>query len=430
MAVSKDPPLSLVFVVVIPILAAVIGFVIGRAIPLFKLMQLKIDRLNLVAREGLTGVRVVRAFNRNESERERFDEANLDLTENAITVNKLMAMLMPSMMLIMNLTIIGIIWFGSIRIDSGGMQVGSLMAFIQYSMQIMVSLIMVSMMFIMIPRASASAIRINEVLETVPEIKDPHQSPAITGRGRGYLEFCDVTFSFPGAERPALSNISFTARPDEITAIIGGTGSGKSALINLIPRFYDIDRGSILIDGVDVRQMPQADLRARIGFVPQKAILFAGSIADNIRLGREDATEQELRQAAENAQALEFISGMKDGFDSVIEQGGTNVSGGQKQRLSIARALVRRPEIYIFDDSFSALDFKTDARLRKSLKTETAGSTVLIVAQRAATVIGADQIIVLDDGHMVGRGTHQELIKNCRVYQEIVYSQLSEAELG
>ncbi|HBQ85269.1 MAG TPA: multidrug ABC transporter ATP-binding protein, partial [Syntrophomonas sp.] len=371
MAISKDRPLSLVIVAVIPVIAIVIGFTMSKAIPLFKLMQLKIDKLNLVLRENLTGIRVIRAFNRIEKEKARFEDANADLTENAIKVNKIMAALMPVMMLVMNLTIIGIIWFGSIRIDHGDMQVGSLMAFIQYAMQIMISLVIFSMMFIMVPRASASAVRINEVLETVPVITDAEKS-ASPGTKKGLLEFRDVTFSFPGAEQPALSNISFTARPGETTAIIGGTGSGKTALVSLIPRFYDVDRGSVLVDGMDVREMPQSSLRAKIGFVPQKAVLFTGTVTDNIRYGKADATAEEVRHAAATAQALEFIEGMKEGFDAVIEQGGINVSGGQKQRLAIARALVRRPEIYIFDDSFSALDFKTDARLRGALKKDTA----------------------------------------------------------
>lgn len=429
MAVSKDRPLSLVFVAAIPVIAVVIGIIMSKAIPLFKLMQLKIDKLNLVLRENLTGIRVIRAFNRIEAERARFADANADLTQNAIRVNKLIAALMPTMMLVLNFTIIAIIWFGSIRIDNGGMQVGSLMAFIQYAMQIMVSLIIFSMMFIMLPRASASAIRINEVLETVPEIKDAAELKEAE-EARGLLQFEDVVFSFPGAEKPALSNISFQAQPGETTAIIGGTGSGKTALISLIMRFYDIDQGSILVDGVDVREMSQASLRAKIGFVPQKAVLFTGSISDNIRYGKKDAADEEVAQAAATAQALEFISGMKDGFDTVIEQGGTNVSGGQKQRLAIARALVRRPEIYIFDDSFSALDFKTDARLRTALKKETADSTVLIVAQRVTTVMDADQIIVLDNGQIAGIGSHKELLNACAVYREIVYSQLSEEELA
>lgn len=429
MAVSKDRPLSLVLLVSIPLIAAVIGIIMSQAIPLFRLMQVKLDKLNLVLRENLTGIRVIRAFNRIEQEQQRFTAANLDLTNNAVKVNKMMATLMPSMMLIMNFTIIAVIWFGSVRIDNGGMQVGSLMAFIQYATQIMVSLIMLSMMFIMLPRASASAARINEVLEIRPEINDPAEIkvPAVN---TGLLEFKDVSFSFTGAEKPALSGISFTAQPGKTTAIIGGTGSGKTTLINLIPRFYDVDQGAVLIDGIDVREMPQAALRAKIGLVPQKAVLFTGSISDNIRFGKIDANQEEVRQAAQTAQAMEFISGMKNQFDSVIEQGGINVSGGQKQRLSIARALVRKPEIYIFDDSFSALDFKTDARLRAALKKETGDSAVLIIAQRVTTVMDADHIIVLEDGQIAGMGNHQELFNSCDVYREIVYSQLSEEELA
>lgn len=429
MAFSEDRPLSLVIAVAVPVIVMVIGIIISKALPLFRLMQLKLDKLNLVLREGLTGIRVIRAFNREPLERQRFDAANFDLTDNAIRVNKIMAAMMPAMMLVMNFTIVAVIWFGSIRINNGGMQVGSLMAFIQYSMQIMISLVMVSVMIIMLPRASASADRINEVLDTMPEIKDADQVKN-ADQSRGYLEFKDVTFSFPGAEQPAISHISFTANPGETTAIIGGTGAGKTALISLIPRFYDVDAGSVLVDGVDVREITQENLRAKIGLVPQKAVLFTGTIADNIRYGNQDASVDEIRQAAGAAQAMEFITGMNDGFDSFIEQGGNNVSGGQKQRLSIARALVRRPEIYIFDDSFSALDFKTDARLRAALKKETVNSTVLIIAQRVATVMDADRIIVLDDGEMVGMGTHQELMNNCSVYREIVYSQLSEEELA
>lgn len=429
MAVSKDAPLSLVIVVVIPVLAAVIFIIASKGLPLFKAMQVKLDKLNLVLREGLTGIRVIRAFNRIDHEKKRFNDANLDLTGNAINANKLMASLMPAMMLVMNFTTIAIIWFGGIRIDNGDMKVGSLMAFIQYVMQIMFSLIMVSMMFIMIPRASASAVRINEVLDTVPEIRDSEKVKSADSE-KGFLEFKDVTFSYPGAEQPAIYNISFRAKPGEVTAIIGGTGSGKSSLISLIPRFYDIDSGSLLVDGVDVREMSQESLRAKIGFVPQKTVLFTGTITDNIRYGKEDATDEEVRRAAETAQAVEFISGMKDGFDSVIAQGGANISGGQKQRLSIARALVRRPEIYIFDDSFSALDFKTDAKLRAALKKETSDSTVFIIAQRVTTVMDADRIIVLNDGQIEGIGSHKELLNTCEVYREIVYSQLSEEELA
>lgn len=429
MAVSKDRPLSLCIVVVIPVIIALIAIIISKAMPLFKLMQIKLDKINLVLRENLTGIRVIRAFNRIGREKQRFAEANYDLCQNAIRVNKLMASLMPSMMLVMNFTIIAIIWFGSIRIDNGDMQVGSLMAFIQYAMQIMMSLVMVAMMFIMLPRASASAIRINEVLETNPQIKDPEETLS-ADKAQGILEFKNVSFSFPGAEKPAISNISFTARPGETTALIGGTGSGKTSLINLIPRFYDVDEGSVLVDGVDVREMSQKSLRAKIALVPQKSVLFSGSISDNIRYGKQDASDEEVRRAAEISQAIEFISGMPGGFDAVIEQGGSNVSGGQKQRLSIARALVRRPEIYIFDDSFSALDFKTDARLRLALRKETADATVIVIAQRVTTLMDAGQIIVLEDGRIVGMGTHKELLNSCDVYREIVYSQLSEEELA
>lgn len=429
MALTKDKTLTLALIIVLPIIAGIITVIARKGIPLFKLMQLKIDKLNLVVREALTGIRVIRAFDRTEREELRFDKANSDLTDNAIKVNKIMAVLMPIMMLVMNFTIIAIIWFGGIRIDNGHMQVGSLMAFIQYAMQIMFSIIMVSMMFVMIPRASASAVRINEVLDTVPEIIDPERPVESDGR-RGFVEFRDVTFKYPGAEQPVLSDISFSVRPGEVTAIIGGTGSGKSTLINLIPRFYDIEQGSILIDGVDIREMTQASLRAKIGLVPQKTVLFSGTVKENIGYGRVAPTYEEVRCAADTAQATEFILAMEEGFNSVIAQGGTNISGGQKQRLSIARALIRRPEIYIFDDSFSALDFKTDARLRAALKREIADATVFIIAQRVATVMDADRIVVLDAGQIAGMGTHQELMNSSGVYREIVYSQLSEEELA
>ncbi len=429
MALSQDRPLTLVLAVSVPALLLTIILILRRGLPLFQVMQLKLDRLNLVLREGLTGIRVIRAFDRVEHEHRRFEAANADLMDNAIQANHIMAALMPLMMLIMNLTSVAIIWFGAIRIDNGGMQVGALIAFLQYAMQIMFSVLMVSMMFIMIPRAAAAAVRINEVLDTAPDITDAAQvAPA--GTERGTVEFQDVTFRYPGAEQPALSDISFRAQPGEVTALIGGTGSGKSTLVNLIPRFYDVDSGRILVDGVDVRAMAQADLRAKIGFVPQKTVLFSGTIAGNVRYGKDDATEGEVMGAAEIAQATEFISTMPDGLEARIAQGGANVSGGQKQRLSIARALVRRPEIYIFDDSFSALDFKTDARLRAALKRETAQSTVLLVAQRVATVMDADRIIVLDEGRMVGMGTHRELLRTSQVYREIVASQLSEEEIA
>ncbi|HEY0071003.1 MAG TPA: ABC transporter ATP-binding protein [Chloroflexia bacterium] len=429
MAVAENARLSLVLVVVVPLLVGSIGLIAIKGVPLFRAMQVKLDRVNLVLRENLTGIRVIRAFNREQYERDRFDEANRDLTNTAIKVNRLMAFLMPVVMILMNLTSIAIIWFGGLLISSGEMQVGSLIAFLQYAMQIMFSVLMLSFLLVMVPRAQASAVRINEVLDMRPEINDPPSPKAPVSR-RGSLEFRDVTFSYPGAEAPAISNISFSARAGEVVAIIGGTGSGKSTLINLVPRFYDVDSGSILVDGVDVREVEQETLRARIGLVPQQAILFSGTITENIKFGKEDASREEIESAAQTAQAMEFISTMKDGFDSVISQGGTNVSGGQKQRLAIARALVRRPEIYLFDDSFSALDFKTDAKLRAALRKVTSDSTVIIVAQRVSTVLDADRILVLDDGRIVGSGKHRELLKTSEVYREIVASQLSEEELA
>jgi ATP-binding cassette subfamily B protein len=428
MAVSKDATLSLIFVVAVPILALTITLIALRAVPLFRAMQKKIDKINLVLRENLTGIRVIRAFNRSEYEKQRFTAANADLTTTAIQVNRTMALLFPVLLLVMNFTTIAIIWFGGIRIDSGGMQVGDLIAFLQYAMQIMWSLLMVSMLFIMVPRAQASSVRINEVLNMKPEINDPAQAQAPSGE-RGLVEFRNVTFSYPGAEQPALCDISFSARPGEVVAIIGGTGAGKSTLVNLIPRFYDVDSGSITVDGVDVREMTQEMLRARIGFVPQQAVLFTGTVADNIRYGKKDATDEEMRDAATTAQALDFVTAMPEGFDSLIAQAGANLSGGQKQRLSIARALVRRPEVYIFDDSFSALDFKTDARLRRALRRETTQSTVIIVGQRVTTIMDADRILVLDEGSLAGQGTHKELLLSSEVYREIVASQLSEEEL-
>jgi ATP-binding cassette subfamily B multidrug efflux pump len=430
MAISKDRGLAWVIIVVIPILVGTITAVAARGFPLFRAIQKKIDRINLVLRERLTGIRVIRAFNRIDDEKKRFQDANLDLTRTLIQVNRLMALVMPVMMLVMNLTTIAVIWFGSIRIDRGTTNVGNMMAFLQYAMQILFALLMASLLLIMVPRAQASAERINEVLATKPGMKDPGQPRQANAHTRGNIEFRNVTFSYPGAEKPALSNVSFSAAPGEVTAVIGSTGSGKSTLIHLIPRFYDIDSGSILIDGVDIRELSQEYLRGKIGLVPQKAVLFVGTIGENIRYGKEDATEQEVFAAAEIAQANEFISEMKDGFDSIISQGGTNVSGGQKQRISIARAVVRRPEIYLFDDCFSALDFRTDARLRSALKRETLDSTVLIVGQRVATIMDADRIIVLEEGRIAGMGTHRELYRSCDVYREIVASQLSEEEIA
>ncbi|HLV97736.1 MAG TPA: ABC transporter ATP-binding protein [Ktedonobacterales bacterium] len=429
LAVRLDATLSLIFVVVMPILVAVIVLLLTRAIPLFRVMQAKLDKLNLILDEGLTGVRVVRAFDRVRHEEARFDQANLDLTDVAIRVNRMVASLMPIMMLVVNVSSIAILWFGGHRIANGDMPAGDLFAFLNYALQILFSLLMVSMLFIMLPRAAASADRINEVLAIPPQIKDAEQA-RLAEEQRGYIEYRDVTFSYPGAEEPALSNISFSAKPGQVTAIIGGTGSGKSTLVSLLPRFYDVDSGAILVDGVDTREMTQGHLRGKVGFVPQKAVLFSGTIAQNIRYGKDDASDEEVKHAAEVAQALDFISEMPDGFDAAIAQGGTNVSGGQKQRLSIARALVRKPEIYVFDDSFSALDFKTDSRLRAALKKETLDATVLIVSQRVSTVMDADQIIVLDEGHMAGIGPHAELMRTCDVYREIVSSQLSMEEIA
>ncbi|OCA89508.1 ABC transporter ATP-binding protein [Bacillus sp. FJAT-27986] len=430
MAFSKDPELSWVIILAIPVLVGVILFVIWKGVPLFKLVQRRLDAVNRVIRENLTGVRVIRSFNRINFEKERFKKANKDLRDTTIKVNKLMATLMPLMMLIMNYTTIAVVWFGAIRIDHGDMQVGDLMAFIQYAMQIMFSMVMLSMMFVMIPRASASAARINEVLAIKPTIKDEPIKHEAKPTKTGYLEFKNVTFSYPGAEEPALKGLSFSAGPGEVTAIIGGTGSGKSTLLKLIPRFYEPTEGSIYLNGINIKELELVDLRNRIGLVPQKAVLFTGTVKENILYGNENASDEEVIHAAKVAQAYDFVSNMKEGFDSPISQGGTNISGGQKQRLSIARALVRKPEIYMFDDSFSALDFKTDAKLRKALKSETTEGTVLLVAQRVSTVMDADRIIVLDEGNVMGIGTHEELLKSCDTYQEIVKSQLSEEEIA
>ncbi|MGG2197459.1 ABC transporter ATP-binding protein [Paenibacillus validus] len=430
MAVSKDAALAMVIISVVPVLAGFIFLVFRKGGPLFKAVQTKLDKLSLVLREHLTGIRVIRSFNRIGHEQERFDRANRDLTNTAIQVNRIMAFMMPVMMLVLNFAGIAIIWFGGIRIDAGHMQIGDLIAFIQYAWQIMFSLVFASMMFIMIPRASASAARINEVLSMMPDIRDADGGKRSAGSARPSVEFRNVSFRYPGAEMQALSNISFATHAGEVTAIIGGTGSGKSTLVHLIPRFYDVEEGQVLVGGIDVRELTQESLRAQIGLVPQKALLFTGTIADNIRFGKEQATDEEVRRAAEIAQASAFIRGMKDGYDSPISQGGANVSGGQKQRLSIARALVRKPGIYVFDDSFSALDFKTDAKLREALRAETADACVILVAQRVSTVIDADRIIVLDEGRIVGMGTHRELLQTSDVYREIVASQLSEEEIA
>ena len=428
LAVDKDRPLSWIIVAVVVAMSILIGLVGTRAINLFKSLQVKIDKVNLVLRESLTGIRVIRAFNKKEYEIKRFDDSNKDLTDTSIKVYKLMGILIPAIMLILNITTVAIIWFGSRRIQFGGLEIGDMMAFQQYVMQIMMSLIMATMMFVMLPRASASARRINEVLDIEGEIIET-STPVKADSRRGYVEFKNVCFRFHGASECAVRDISFSAKPGETTAIIGGTGSGKSTLINLIPRFYDAQEGEVLVDGVNVRDMAQSELRQKIGFVPQKINLFHGTIAENIRYGKDDATEEEIISALKTAQAYDFVSEMDDGIESAVAQGGTNYSGGQKQRLSIARALIRKPEIYIFDDSFSALDFKTDARLRKALEADTKDSTVFIIAQRVSTVMNADRIIVLDNGKIVGQGTHKELLAGCDIYKEIVASQLSVDEL-
>ena len=430
LAVSQDAELAWVLIAVMPVMAIIFTLIMRRSVPLSTAMQAKIDRLNLVLGEGLSGVRVIRAFDRGNEQRQRFDAANLDLTDTAVAVNRLTAILMPALILMLNLTSIAILWVGSQRIDAGVMQVGAMIASLQYAMQILFSVFMVTAMFVMLPRASASAARINEILELAPEIVERPSPVRPASTTRGYVEFEHVTFQYPGAEEPALADVSFTARPGEVTAIVGGTGSGKSTLAGLIPRFYDVNAGRVLVDGVDVREMAQTDLRERVGFVPQKATLFTGTVAANIRYGREDASDDEVRHAAGIAQALEFIEAMPGTFASPISQGGINLSGGQKQRLAIARAVVRKPDIYVFDDSFSALDFATDAKLRAALKSETANATVFVVAQRISTVLTADRIIVLDNGRVAGVGTHAKLLETSPVYREIVSSQVSLDEVA
>lgn len=432
MAYHQDRNLTLILLAILPLIFLTIWLIASKALPLFRVVQKKVDRLNLVLREKLTGIRVIRAFNRTEYESERFDKANFDLTNNFIKINRIMAFLMPSVMFMMNISVVTILWFGIHRIDQGQMQMGSLVAFTQYAMQIMFSLVMFSIVFVMVPRAQAAALRINEVLETEPSIVDTEvndntqtnlYSNNISG-AKGKIEFRNVTFRYRGAENPAIDNISFTINPGQTTAIIGSTGAGKSTIVNLIMRFYEPESGQILIDGVEIRNMTQQQLRSKIGLVPQKAVLFSGTIKDNICFGVQNASDEDIFKAASIAQASDFIEQMDGGYLYEISEGGTNVSGGQKQRLSIARAVAKKSDIYIFDDSFSALDFKTDAKLREALKDATRHSTVIIIAQRVGTVMNADQIIVLDDGRIQGIGKHEELIQNCDVYREIVQSQV------
>ena len=429
LAYSKDQRLTILLLIVLPLVAAIIYLIARFVIPLFRQVQKKVDKLNLILSENLKGIRVIRAFNREAHAKKRFAQANGDLTNTYIKVNRILAILMPTVTMLMETLIVGLLWFGAIRVDESKMDLGALIAFLQYAMQIMFALVMVTIMFIMIPRGQAAADRINEVLETKPSIRNLPGAHSADFE-RGFVEFDHVTFRYQGAEEPALKDVSFKAKPGETTAIIGGTGSGKSTLVNLIPRFYEPESGRVLVDGVDVREFPQEQLRAKIGFVPQTAVLFTGSVADNLRYGRENADEKELLHAAQVAQASDFISEMEDGFNTMLSEGGLNLSGGQKQRLAIARAIVRKPEIYVFDDSFSALDFKTDANLRAALRKEMGDATVIIVAQRVGSIMNADRIIVLDEGAIVGIGTHRELLDTCKIYREIVSSQLTKEEIA
>ncbi len=428
MAVRQDVPLSSLLVVILPIMFVFIGLVMRQAIPLFRAMQVKIDRINQVMREALAGVRVIRAFVRVDHEEKRFDVANQDLFETALRVNRLFAVTIPTMMIILNLSQVAVMWFGAERISAGGMPIGNLTAFLTYLMQILFSVLMAVLMFIFVPRAAVSADRIREVLDTHPMISDPVEPVSIVPARGARIEFRNVQFGYPGAEQPVLHDISFVAEPGQTTAIVGSTGSGKSTLINLIPRFYDVTGGEVLIDGIDVRQLRREDLWRMIGVVPQNAFLFSGTVASNLRYGDEQATDDDLQHALEIAQGSEFVAEMTGGLEAEIDQGGSNVSGGQRQRLAIARALVKRAPLYVFDDSFSALDFRTDARLRAALRRELAGATAIIVAQRVGTILNAERIVVMDEGRVVGVGTHSELMTSCETYREIVYSQLTPAE--
>jgi len=424
------PSLSWVIALAVVVLLGVILIMFAVALPKFKILQKLVDRLNLVTRENLTGLRVIRAYNNEKIEEAKFEKANVDLTAVNLFVNRLMVIMQPAMMLILNLTSVLIVWLGAHLINSGNLEIGNMIAFMQYAMQVIMAFLMISIVFIMVPRASVSAERVNEVIETEPIIKDPAQPIATDNISHdGTLEFKNVTFGYPSADTPVLENISFKANSGETTAFIGSTGSGKSTLINLIPRFYDVSSGEILLDDVNICEYKLTDLYAKIGYVPQKGVLFSGTVESNIKYGAPKADDSEVKKSAETSQAEEFINNLEGKFKASIAQGGVNISGGQKQRLAIARALVKKPEIYIFDDSFSALDFKTDAKLRQALKSETTNKTVLIVAQRISTILSAEKIIVLDEGKIVGVGTHEQLLKNCDVYREIAYSQLSEEEL-
>lgn len=428
-ATQMAPSMTWLMGAAVAALITIIVILFSVALPKFQLVQKLIDKLNLVTRENLTGLRVIRAFNTEKFEEEKFDGVNKEFTRINLFVNRIMAVMQPFMMLIFNLTTIAIVWVGAHLVGSGNLQIGDMMAFMQYAMQVIMAFLMISIVFILVPRASVSAKRIEEILGVKPVIVDPKEPKKTDKDVKGLVEFKNVTFAYPDSEVPVIYDISFTAKPGQTTAIIGSTGSGKSTVINLIPRFFDVTSGQVLVDGIDIREMKQSDLHKKIGYIPQKGVLFSGTIESNIKYGVPNASLDDIKKAAKTAQATEFIDKLENKYESPIAQGGSNVSGGQKQRLSIARALATKPEIYIFDDSFSALDFKTDAKLRMDLKKETKNSTVLIVAQRIGTILDADQIIVLDEGRIVGIGNHQELMNSCNVYREIALSQLSEKEL-
>jgi ATP-binding cassette subfamily B multidrug efflux pump len=427
MAMREDLGLSWLLAVCVPVLFLAVGFIISRMVPGFRLMQTRIDAVNRILREQITGIRVVRAFVREPVETRRFGRANDDLTEVAVRTGRWMATMFPTVMLIMNLSSVAVLWFGGHRVDAGSMQIGELTAFLAYLVQILMSVMMATFMLIMVPRATVCADRIAEVFDTSSSVAPP-ASPVTTVAGRGELELRGVQFTYPGADAPVLRDVSLTARVGQTTAVIGSTGAGKTTLVNLVPRLFDVTAGAVYVDGVDVRDLEPELLWSRIGLVPQKAYLFSGTVRSNLLYGKPDATDDELWRALEIAQGRDFVEAMPEGLDAPITQGGTNVSGGQRQRLAIARALVRRPEIYLFDDSFSALDLATDARLRAALRPVTTDATVLIVAQRVSTIVDADQILVLEDGEVVGRGRHAELLETCETYQEIVRSQLTAEE--